>query len=217
MHWHQVLEIVEPHIVRITTPNGSGTGFLVHRDTRHGEFGIATAGHVVRDAFAWKQNITIHHPSFKRGAVTLGHSTRTKALLHPELDSAYVAGPLPELRNSTFPEEPMEHVPLRNSVKSGVEVGWLGYPYLVPTQAPCFFSGHVSTFKDGRYFIDGVAIPGVSGGPAFYWNGNAKPPRVQVLGSISAYSTARSGGEVSPGLMVADNCTHWPGIVGNEN
>ena len=213
MEWFRVIDIVMPHVVRINTPTVSGTGFLVHR--KDGEFGIATAGHVVRDAFAWKQNITISHPAFKHGAVTLGHRDRIKALLHPELDSAYVAGPLPELKRSpVFPAQPIEHVPLRNNVKPGVEVGWLGFPYLVSSQSPCFFSGRISAFVNGRYFIDGVAISGVSGGPAFYF----LPPesenrRTMILGSVSAYSTARAGGESSPGFMVADNCTHWPEIV----
>ena len=210
MDWHENIQIVKPHVMRIGTPESSGTGFLVRR--KDGRFGVATAGHVVRDAFAWKQNITIHHPAFEEPLV-LSEDERV-VLLHPKLDSAYVEGDLPALTGDTFPEEPIELVPPKKSVKLGVEVGWLGFPYLVSKKEPCFFAGHVSAYVDGRYFIDGVAIPGVSGGPAFFQShsrGN-NPAGLRVLGSISAYHPARQGGESLPGLMVADDCTHWPKV-----
>lgn len=207
MNWHTHVETVKPHLVRIETPDTLGTGFLIHR--AEGTFGVATAAHVVRNARAWEQCITIHHGAFAAACV-LAPPNRVVAL-HPELDSAYVSGELPELKNDSFPEEPIEHIPFRAAVHPGVEIGWLGYPSMIH-DTPCFFSGHVSAYVEGRYFIDGVAIQGVSGGPAFhYGRGTGRPEtRVRILGSVSAY---RPGGDALPGLLVADNCTQWPEVI----
>lgn len=201
MDWHSHIRTILPHVMRITTPQGSGTGFLVRR--QGSSLGIATAGHVLRDAVAWKQQITIHHPNFESPVALFDHA-RT-VILHPSLDSAYIQCELPELQGDTFPEEPIEVVPIERNVRPGVEVGWLGFPYLVSSETPCFFAGHVSAYVDRRYFIDGVAIPGVSGGPAFC----RRQSKLYILGSISAYHPARAAGEAIPGLLVADDCKHW--------
>jgi hypothetical protein len=67
----------------------------------------------------------------------------------------------------------------------------------------CFFCGHISSaYAQSRYFIDGVAIGGVSGGPAFYHSED--DDGIRIVGSITAYTPAKSGGESLPGLMVAD-------------
>ena len=205
MDWHSDIRVVRPHVVRIVTPQGRGTGFLVRREKN--SFGIATAGHVVRDAVAWKQQITIHHPSFKSPLFLLDGARIV--LLHPSLDSAYVQGDLPELEGDGFPKGPIEVVPPKKTVRLGVEVGWLGFPYLVSNEEPCFFAGHVSAYADRRYFIDGVAIPGVSGGPAFFRSGK----KLHILGSISAYHPAQAGGQAIPGLLVADDCKHWSQVL----
>ena len=118
------------------------------------------------------------------------------------------------LQDNAFPEDAIEQVPLDSSVKPGVEVGWVGYPYLAP--GLCFFSGHISAHQEGRYFIDGVAIEGVSGGPAFFYR-SAEPEGIRILGSVTAYNPNRLKGEALPGLMVADDCTLWQGILTRES
>ena len=215
MDWHQQVEVVTPHVTKITTPETSGTGFLVLR--KGNRFGVATAAHVVSDAIALQRNITIHHDAFET-PLTLGESARI-TLIHPDIDSAYIEGELPsDIKGSFFPEKPVEAVPLGTSVKPGVQVGWLGFPYMVPNEEPCFFSGHISAYisGSGRYFIDGVAIPGVSGGPAFLCH-REKPLVVRILGSITSYAPARSGQESIPGLMVADMCSHWHKFFGEKS
>lgn len=204
MDWYKAAEAMERHIVRITTPQGSGTGFLVRR-TEDNVFGFATAAHVVRDAITWKQIITISHPATAVSHVL--HAAHRTGIIHHSLDSAYIGTTLPDTIGNALPEEPIEAVPSGRTVKIGVEVGWMGFPYLVDTNKPCFFSGHVSAFVKARYFIDGVAIPGVSGGPAFCYQGNA--PKLMVLGSITQYNPAHSQHGVIPGLLVADDCKHW--------
>ena len=212
MDWVAQVEVVLPHVVRITTPESSGTGFLVHR--AEGRIGIATAAHVVRDAVAWKQEIQIHHPAFDPPLKWLD-GPRT-AILHHRLDSALVAGPLPEpFDSAAFPTEALDHLPPSNAVNAGVEVGWMGYPSFAPITRPSFFCGYVSQYDSGQYFIDGVAISGVSGGPAFLYVHSLK--RIYILGSITAYASDFSNGASTPGLMVADECGHWQETRRNWN
>jgi hypothetical protein len=52
---------------------------------------------------------------------------------------------------------------------------------------------------DGFYFVDGVAINGVSGGPTFAINQDNK---VQIIGLVSAYVPNRATGAQLPGFCV---------------
>jgi hypothetical protein len=49
------------------------------------------------------------------------------------------------------------------------------------------------------YLVDGVAINGVSGGPAFYIKDGRE---IRVMGVVSAYAPNRATGETLPGLSV---------------
>jgi hypothetical protein len=86
--------------------------------------------------------------------------------------------------------------------KVGVELGWVGFPAVSP-RSLCFFSGRVSARmrNDKTYLVDGVAINGVSGGPAFSCSGNA----VELVGVVSAYIANRATGEILPGLAVVQD------------
>jgi len=92
-------------------------------------------------------------------------------------------------------------------LKVGNEVGWLGYPAIAGSSQLCFFGGKISAFMGDQqaYLVDGVAINGVSGGPAFY-NGGEK---VVLMGVLSAYIPNRSTGEALPGLAVARDVSHF--------
>ena len=210
--WHSLIPHVSPHVVRIETPSGGGTGFLIDR-TDNGLFGVATAAHVVRDASMWDLKIIVRHEGVDEPCMLVPSPSRV-ILLDPVLDSAYVSGPLPRSWNEVLPETPIRHAPppTERQIKLGVEVGWLGYPDIVPGKM-CFFSGRISQVAERRYFIDGVAVPGVSGGPAFLYTAAVEPPGLRFLGSVSAYHAARLGGEAIPGLMVADDCTQWPPLI----
>ena len=124
---------------------------------------FATAGHVVRNAHAWGQRITLYNDAFQKPLV-LHADDRRFLHLHESMDSALVGGRIPKGIGEAFPKEPIKLLPAAKFVKPGVEVGWLGYPAFVPSNSPCFFSGHISEYINRRYFIDGVAIGGVSGG-----------------------------------------------------
>jgi hypothetical protein len=72
----------------------------------------------------------------------------------------------------------------------------------------CFFSGTVSAWQPAKksYLIDGVAINGVSGGPVFHCPDPEKP---QIIGSVSTYHANRATGETLPGLLRAQDVSHF--------
>ena len=100
-----------------------------------------------------------------------------------------------------FPEEPLPLEPEGKPLPVGDEVAWLGYP-AVPGASLCFFSGRISAFREeeSAYLVDGVAINGVSGGPAFHLGVEGQP--VRIMGLVSAYVPNRATGEALPGLSV---------------
>ena len=198
MTWQECVDIVKPHVVRLTTPNGHGTGFMVRR--RGNWIAVATARHVVAHAHEWELPIKVHwrnlHP------VTVPGAGRV-LLVHPERDSAVLAWELDESLAPSLPADPLPLLTDKSFVRTGVTIGWLGYPHLVEGGTRCcFFSGSVSDFIDNRYFVDGVAIHGVSGGPAFCPDKNGN---ITIIGSISEYRPNRLGNESLPGVLVADD------------
>jgi secreted trypsin-like serine protease len=60
------------------------------------------------------------------------------------------------------------------------------------------------------YLIDGVAINGVSGGPVIF---SSDTDGVQFVGIVSAYRASRNRGEALPGLLVAQDVSHFHGVV----
>ena len=204
MDWHGHVQEVRPHVVRIETPRGHGTGFLRYR---HGAwFGIATARHVVAHAQTWEQPIRVFHESSST-PVTLRPGNRGIAL-HSDLDVAIVVGRATDEALSGWPAKPLDLIRSKAHLRQGVAVGWLGYPHLVEdgTQC-CFFSGSISAFRDHRYFVDGVAIHGVSGGPAFcaVEDGEQGTEKLVVIGTISEYRPNNAAGDSLPGVAVADD------------
>ena len=87
--------------------------------------------------------------------------------------------------------------PKEYMLAKGAEIGWLGFPGFVEPE-PCFFHGYISGYSDNpsRYFVDGVAINGVSGGPAF-------DKHAQLIGLVSAYLPNRLDENTTlPGLSM---------------
>ena len=197
MDWYQAVEIVAPHVVRIMTPEGSGTGFLVSHSENGATCAIATAAHVVSHAHFWEQPIRIEH---KASGKTILLRSANRAIFPDEAkDTAGIVFQKGEL---PLPDKPLDLSPEKKFLKVGNEIGWLGFPAVAPGDM-CFFSGRVSMYKEKQleYLVDGVAINGVSGGPAF-WNGG---DRVTLMGVMSAYIANRATGETLPGLAVVTN------------
>ena len=57
MHWHRLHQAIVPHVVRIESPYGSGTGFLFGYNRAGSLAAIATASHVVEQCHDWHQSI----------------------------------------------------------------------------------------------------------------------------------------------------------------
>jgi len=68
-----------------------------------------------------------------------------------------------------LPAKPLTLAPQAMHLLVGQRIGWMGYPGLAQATL-CLFTGTVSAWLDEpeEYLIDGVAIHGVSGGPAFF-------------------------------------------------
>ncbi len=204
--WHEAVELIEPYVVKISTPIVSGTGFLFVQSNTSDLCGIATAAHVVNHAHLWQQPIRIlHHSS---GQVAFLKEEDRAILLDERLDTAAIVF---ERDLLPFPESLIPLGPMGRSLKRGVEVGWVGFPAVSPNNL-CFFGGCVSVYRaeEEDYLVDGIAINGVSGGPAFVTNLEGG---IDLAGVISAYMPNLATGEVLPGLSVASDITQLQTIV----
>lgn len=204
MEWHEGIQLLQPHLVHITTPRGSGTGWLVSASKTTDLCAIATAGHVVDYAHYWEEPIRILHA--QSGKSVLFRAADRAIYLDGSIDSAAIVirrGDLP------LPEEPLALFDAGYYMKPGNEIGWLGFPAVHPSHA-CFFSGRISFFDETKkhYLVDGVAINGVSGGPTFRLT-----DKVELLGIVSAYMPNRATGEALPGLAVIQDVTQFHGIA----
>lgn len=199
--WFEAVEVVEPHVVRIQTPRGSGTGFLLSVGANVPFCVIATAAHVIDHAHYWEEHIRVDH-------VTTGQSALIRAVdraifVDPKRDTAALLlskGVLP------LPEKAFPLAPNDAHLKVGNEIGWLGFP-AIPLASMCFFNGNISAWVEGEqaYLVDGVAINGVSGGPAFHRTESGPV----IIGVVSAYMPNRATGESLPGLAVVRNVSHF--------
>ncbi len=195
--WANALDIVRQYVVQIKTPRGYGTGFLIA--SSKDIVGIATALHVVSYAEEWQQPIKIIHLPSKK-TILLNQSDRS---IHTNIrmDSALIRFRKSEL---PLPDEPL-HLPAGKTtrLREGVEVGWCGYP-VISSKTLCFFSGRISAWlkDEASYLVDGVAINGVSGGPAFDVTIKTKPTKPVLIGLVTAYIANRATGEPLPGVSL---------------
>ena len=77
--WQDAVTTISPHVVKLSTPEGSGTGFLIYRDKTSSICGIATAAHVLDRAHEWGQPIRVRH-----------HESGKSKLLSPEDRSIFI-------------------------------------------------------------------------------------------------------------------------------
>ena len=196
MEWCKAVETVRPHVVQISTPRGFGTGFFVSTSKAADFCAIATAAHVVSDSNWWEEPIRLFHPSSGNSCI-LRQADRALHFDYARDTAAIVM----RKGNLGLPDEPMNFVPEGKHLLVGNEVGWLGFPAVASTTM-CFFSGRVSAWlqDDGAYYIDGVSINGVSGGPTFANLGSGLP--LMLIGVVSAYIPNLATGQPLPGLSV---------------
>jgi len=196
--WQDAVDKIKKYVVRISTPDGHGTGFLLSRSTgKRDVFTIATAAHVIAHAHEWRLPMKIFHPESDK-TVMLSADQRT-AVCEPANDTGVVF--TFHLNEIPFPLEALPLASGRLYLRVGIEIGWLGFPALLP-KVLSFFSGRISSYvsDEGKYYVDGVAINGVSGGPAFVLHTNGT---FSLLGFVSAYLYNRPWtGETLPGMSV---------------
>jgi hypothetical protein len=205
MEWHTAVEAARNYIFRIVTPYGSGTGFVVAKSGASGLYGVATAAHVIAQAHEWELPIRLEHePSGQQ--ILLKYSDRA-ILIDIQND---VAAIIFDATKYTFPDGLPPLIEENKIMKVGVEVGWLGFPALSARNL-CFFHGQVSAHIDNEtgYLVDGVAINGVSGGPAIALIGN----QFEYVGVVSAYIPNRATGEPLPGLAVIRDVSYFHDLV----
>ncbi|MCZ6688253.1 MAG: serine protease [Planctomycetota bacterium] len=203
-NWPQAVEHLRPHIVRISTPSNSGTGFLISNTSNSNICGVATAAHVVDHAHYWEEPIRIDHEG-SGNSIVIRRDARA-VLLDTIRDTAAIIfdrGQLP------LPSSPLTLAPKDKYFKVGNELAWLGFP-AVSSANLCFFSGRVSAWleRQSAYLVDGVAINGVSGGPAFFLAPEEGAP-VILVGVVSAYVPNRATGGELPGLSVVRDVSHF--------
>lgn len=202
MTWGTEIDTISSHVVLIKTPTSYGTGFLAFYNNNKTWCGIATAAHVVEHAEEWQLPIRIKHETSEK-MVLLRADERVIMIDRPS-DSAVVLFHKGDLG---LPEEPLTLLPLPYTCRVGQAVGWLGYPAIEPGTL-CFFSGTISAqrYANRSYFIDGVAINGVSGGPVFHKLANGN---IHIIGCVSAYHANRTTGEALPGLLIAQDVSQF--------
>jgi Trypsin-like peptidase domain len=194
----------------IETPSGSGTGFLYLYNIDHSWCGVATAAHVVSHAEEWQQPIRIIQRQQPATQQLLKEGERV-IFISRNTDSAVIFFPRSKL---DFPQTLIPLLPRDRPLRVGVEVGWLGYPAIDPTEL-CFFAGIVIARKEFRnaYLIDGVAINGVSGGPVVF---SEPASGTQIVGIVTGYYPNRFTGIESvtlPGLSLAQDVSHFHSIA----
>jgi len=193
--WYVAFEQVEPYVVKIITPGGTGTGYIVALTSDKKLIGIATAAHVIDFPHYWNQPIRIQH--FKSDKTELFDHAERSIEINDTNDTASIVIPR---RDFPIPDTTLPIIPEKQRLKIGVEAAWVGFPAIAPSNL-CFFSGTISCWVEdgGFYFVDGVAINGVSGGPAFSTDNENK---VVLIGIVSAYIPNRATGAQLPGLCV---------------
>ncbi len=206
--WKEAVEAIQPYVVKISTPEHAGTGCLFAFGAAGGICGVATAAHALAHAHEWDQPLRIEHC----------HSGYTR-LLRPGdraivLDDDTDTAALVFLRDGApFPERLLPLTPEGAKVRVGVEIGWVGYPAVAAARDTlCFFSGRVSAWIQDKkaYLVDGVAISGVSGGPAFRLGVHARP---EILGVVSAYLPNKAAGTPLPGLSLVQHIGELESVV----
>lgn len=201
MEWHHAAEAVRPYVVRILTPYGSGTGFVLSHSDAGDVYGIATAAHVVAQAHDWEMPVRIEH--FASGGQQLLRADKRAIFIDKKLDSAVIVF---ERDNIDLPKKPPTLIDEGKILRVGVDIGWLGFPAVSPQQL-CFFSGRISAHIEDQsgYLVDGVAINGVSGGPTLWLDFKD----FRYIGIVSAYIANRTTGETLPGLAVVRDVSQF--------
>jgi len=205
--WRQAVEIIRPYVVKITTPRGFGTGFLLAYNKDRTACAVATASHVVEASHLWEEPIRIRH--YSSGKEKLLRAPNRVIFYDRSLDTAAILFfPEEDKDELPLPKKPLPLITKGKSIKVGVELGWVGFPVVSPYNL-CFFTGTNSFWSEPSrtYLIDGVVINGVSGGPALY----RTKKEIMIIGSVSAYLPNMSA--ATPGLAMISDVKQYLDVI----
>ena len=207
-NWQTEILKIKPFIFKISTPTGYGTGFLIFRNDKN-ICGIATAYHVIAHAYEWNEPIKISQYISNKERFLINDPNIRVIEVNQDRDLAFIL----------FADNPQDafdvndkNIPkltdLGEIVDIGTEIGWNGFPVIEPSEL-CFFSGYISCYlsKIDSYLVDGVAINGVSGAPAFFID--KKTFELKICGVISNYFPNKSTGDSLPGLSMIRSVTTY--------
>jgi trypsin-like peptidase len=195
--WEELIRRVEPLVFRVHAGPCLGTGFVIGtggRNTGGRRVAIATAWHVIEEAAPAAETLELVRSDGTALSTLVSHPVEVMQVGPSECDTALI---LAEAREPLIATENLLPLPLETMLPRGSELGWIGYPGLVAPEL-CFFRGVISGYleKPPIYLVDGVAIHGVSGGPAFSRNG-------LLVGFVSSYlPNVLGSGQTLPGLMI---------------
>jgi len=194
-NWVEPFNNMQKWVVKVELNNSFGTGILMAQREFKGknEIAIATAYHVIKNTKSDFIKIT-HYSTQKKET----YQTNKSLFLHNlERDLCLM---ILEKRNFILPTE--EELLIMQDDKilvPGVQIGWCGFPGIIENNL-CFFSGHISSIlkNSGDYLVDGTAINGVSGGPAFFKDQN----KAVLIGIVTNYIPNLATGLTLPGLSL---------------
>lgn len=210
--WYEAVDALTPHVLRVSTPQMTGTGFLLWRSKNESLCAIATAAHVVNHAQHW--DLPVRIGTSDDAHQVLLHADKRPILIDVVRDTAVIVVELDEMGDVPIPAAPRELIEAGYHLRVGNHIGWLGFP-AIQAASLCYFSGAVSAWLEEQksYFIDGVAINGVSGGPAFNKAGAAP----YIIGVVSAYMPNRVTGETLPGLAIVRDVSQFHDVISEFN
>ncbi len=120
MDWHEAIEQIEPFVVKISTTQVSGTGWLVSISDKTQYCAIATAAHVINHAHYWEEPIRISQPASKKSLLL--HPQERVILLNSSVDSA---GIFIDRSNLLLPPKVPELIPVDKYLASlKVNIVW---------------------------------------------------------------------------------------------
>lgn len=192
--WAGPIATVKPYVMRIDTPTGRGTGTVIPAPPGSVSLCVVTAWHVIEHVHEWHEPIRlIQLPTQKQ--IFLDSSARNVTLA-PDRDQAIIEF---TAEGISFPTN-LALFEAGVRLLEGVEIGWLGFPAMAPSNL-CFIHGHVSTWleDDEAYLVDGIAINGVSGGPAFIQSEDGSP---MITGLLTEYRPNVATGNILPGVSL---------------
>jgi len=171
-NWWDIAEALARQTFQVQRANCCGTAFLVSQgieeNSPHRHYCFATAWHVIDDVLE-DDRFVLFRSQDKLAIDVDTDRVMTARLGPPSFDLGFVF--LRTVDNLLSPEDMM---PIRGKTfpSLGEDLGWYGYPGSLKHE-PMFCRGTLPCLKTNphSYLINGVAYPGMSGGPVSHQYG----------------------------------------------